>query len=430
MASQSFVCTSDITNSYSNIDVPPATANYENFFTNRASVALFNEKGSNKLIKIKNISLRPLGYAGTATPTLSVQKITAHGKGDATTNFPLDTNNAASPATVEIKTALTNVTIATGSFVRQSPMPNMLGGLALSMMSSMRKSPSYKWKSSSDLQKIVLRNGEGISIVSSGAFNTYPTPLIFTVTYRLSDTGACYIATGTTNFNFPYLATVLNNGYTAGQLEILDIRLEEHLSAGLIGGTGQTYPIFGFTLLDSQNISVNGTTYTPFSLDSSNTLNASVKLYKECDIKSKLSWQGCLGVNTYPMRVIMPSVPSTAPVLPNAFANTIFKAIDGISEIVLREGQGFALGLLTPGSVGQPMEAYFTFVQEDTGSGTFPAVGDVDSGVTYGPTGADYLGTLAQPAIANVKAGVQYGAGGTEFTGTLAGGGNIFVISD
>ena len=54
---------------------------------------------------------------------------------------------------------------------------------------------------------------------------------------------------------------------------------------------------------------------------------------------------------------------------------------------------------------------------------TYPAVGDVDQGIQYGPTGTDYTGTLVQPAEADVKNGVSYGAGGTEFTGTLVGGG-------
>lgn len=62
----------------------------------------------------------------------------------------------------------------------------------------------------------------------------------------------------------------------------------------------------------------------------------------------------------------------------------------------------------------------------------FPSAGDVDSGITYGPTGADYTGTLEQPAESDVLAGVQYGAGGTEFTGsaTGGGGGNIFIINE
>lgn len=52
------------------------------------------------------------------------------------------------------------------------------------------------------------------------------------------------------------------------------------------------------------------------------------------------------------------------------------------------------------------------------GSCDYPAVGDVQEGVTYG-SGA-YTGTFAWPAVGNVRLGIGYGAGGTEFTGTLA----------
>lgn len=57
------------------------------------------------------------------------------------------------------------------------------------------------------------------------------------------------------------------------------------------------------------------------------------------------------------------------------------------------------------------------------GTGVFPAIGDVDNGVAYGPTGTEFAGTLQQPAEADVLTGTGYGAGGTEFTGTLVGGG-------
>lgn len=57
----------------------------------------------------------------------------------------------------------------------------------------------------------------------------------------------------------------------------------------------------------------------------------------------------------------------------------------------------------------------------------FPSVGDVDNGITYGPTGADYTGTLEQPDVTDVLVGVQYGAGGAEFTGEATGGGGGFI---
>jgi hypothetical protein len=54
---------------------------------------------------------------------------------------------------------------------------------------------------------------------------------------------------------------------------------------------------------------------------------------------------------------------------------------------------------------------------------TWPAETDVEDGVDYGNTGAEYTGNVTLPAEAVVKTGEKYGANGTEFTGTYAGGG-------
>lgn len=58
----------------------------------------------------------------------------------------------------------------------------------------------------------------------------------------------------------------------------------------------------------------------------------------------------------------------------------------------------------------------------------YPVEDDVEVGVTYGPTGADFTGTVTLPAVGDVRSGTTYGADGTEFTGTLVagGGGNTY----
>lgn len=110
-------------------------------------------------------------------------------------------------------------------------------------------------------------------------------------------------------------------------------------------------------------------------------------------------------------------------------ALTDIQSFDGVAGIF-----DFARGNV--GTVSEIVSALKnTFeIPEGAGAGAvFPAVGDVDQGVAFGPTGADYTGTLEQPAEADVLLGVQYGAGGTEFTGEAVaggGGGNIFIISD
>ena len=106
-----------------------------------------------------------------------------------------------------------------------------------------------------------------------------------------------------------------------------------------------------------------------------------------------------------------------------------------ILDIITSHGQAPVLAF-DRGDIGTVLDMVSRvseFVTPRLGVGqVFPAVGDVDQGVTFGPTGADYTGTLEQPAAADVGLGVQYGAGGTEFTGELVGGGggNIFIVND
>jgi len=98
-----------------------------------------------------------------------------------------------------------------------------------------------------------------------------------------------------------------------------------------------------------------------------------------------------------------------------------------LTDIVTSFGQSPVLAF-DRGDVGTVLDAVSNglteFITPRLGVGqVFPSVGDVDLGVTFGPTGADYTGTLAQPEESNVLIGVQYGADGNEFTGTATGGG-------
>ena len=61
-------------------------------------------------------------------------------------------------------------------------------------------------------------------------------------------------------------------------------------------------------------------------------------------------------------------------------------------------------------------------VDATTGNVVLPAVGDVQSPVTFGASSA-LIGTFIVPTIDQVKSGIGYGASGTEFTGILSGGG-------
>lgn len=88
--------------------------------------------------------------------------------------------------------------------------------------------------------------------------------------------------------------------------------------------------------------------------------------------------------------------------------------------IILRPGEAIALMCFGSRQVDYVFSGTVRYVPDPT---VYPAVGDVDLGVQYGPTATDYTGTLEQPAENRVLSGINYGADGIEFTGTASGGG-------
>ena len=66
-------------------------------------------------------------------------------------------------------------------------------------------------------------------------------------------------------------------------------------------------------------------------------------------------------------------------------------------------------------------------IDATTGNVVLPAVGDVQTSVTFGAS-SGLTGTFAVPTEAQVQSGVGFGAAGTEFTGSLSGGGTGAVV--
>jgi len=99
-----------------------------------------------------------------------------------------------------------------------------------------------------------------------------------------------------------------------------------------------------------------------------------------------------------------------------------------LSDIVFTE-PSWLVSTLPAGSLGTPDDILTnTCMVSEIQPPTYPAEGDVDLGVDYGPTGAEYEGTLVQPAESDVLLGVDYGANGTEFEGTYSGGSAVYPI--
>lgn len=432
MARETFIASSDTLSAYQSTVVLPSVA-MEERNPHRAHLALFNTTGSNQIVRIREISVSPLNLEGVTLNTVNLSKITAHNGGTTFTPFPLDTASATFPSTVEIRGDVLSYTAVAENFAKVMLQQTSLLGVTVGYPFA-KKNVMTKWgdATTAQTQKITLRNGQGVALTEPNYPNTLNFPCIVNATIRLSDTGACYRFTAFTQSNTPALLTLLNNGYTAGNVEVIDLTIDAVRGGVTAASTADSLPYHTIALLEGYNPTTNGEVVTPKKLDSANTLNTYIKLYKNIDVGYFFSRTGNLATNSLMFRTVPQShriaTPQIAP-----WKKVIFKSSGAEQDLVVREGSGIALLQPDAGAYGSAYQIDITFTQESTSaSAVYPAVGDVDLSTQYGPNGTDYTGTLVQPAIANVLTGVQYGAGGTEFTGTATGGGggNVFIINE
>jgi hypothetical protein len=432
MARETFIATADTLSAYQNV-ITLASVAMEERNPHRAHLALFNTTGSNQIVRIREISVSPLNLEGVTLNTVNLSKITAHNGGTSFTAFPLDTASAAFPSTVEIRGDVLSYTAVAENYAKVMLQQTSLLGVTVGYPFA-KKNIMNRWMdaTTAETQKITLRNGQGIALTEPNYPNTFNFPCIVNATIRLSDTGACYQLTAFVSSNNPALFTILNNGYTAGNVEILNLSIDAVQGGASVVANIDLIPYHNIALLEGYNPTNNGEVVTPNKLDSANTLNSYIKLYKNIDVGYFYARTGNLATNALMFRTIPQSQRFATPQL-CPWKQIMFKSSGVENDIIVREGNGIAILQPDPGAYGSAYQVQITFTQESTSaSAVFPAVGDVDLSVTYGPTGTDYTGTLQQPATTNVLSGVTYGAGGTEFTGTATGGGGggVFIVNE
>lgn len=423
--SQTFIASSDTLSAYQSGIVLPSVA-MEERNPHRAHLAILNTTGSNSLLRIREVSVTPMNLQGTTLNTLNLKIISSHDGGEAVTPFPLDTASATFPSTVEIRTNVLSYGIsAVGNYTRVMVQQTALLGVTVGYPFAKRNIlTSFKDATTAETQKITMRNGQGLALTEPNYPNTLNFPVIINATLRLSDTGACYSFTAFANANQPAVLTILNNGYTAGNVELINLQIHAVRGGTAVANTADVLPYFTLALLEGYNPTVNGEVITEKKLDSANTLNSYVKLYKNLDVGYFYSRTGNLATNSLMLRTVPQSSRFATPMF-TPVKQVIFKSSGTENDLIVREGSGIALLQPDAGAYGSSYYIDVVFTQESTtASAVYPTVGNVDLSVTYGPTGADYTGTLVQPAITNVLTGVQYGADGTEFTGTATGGGS------
>lgn len=395
-----------------------------------ASMAIFNVTGSGKVVKIKEICINPVSSITISSTVLGgaiVQRITALTGGETLVPTKLDSNNAALPSQVSVVKYPAATTLTGSPLFRVALFPTLNMTRVLSMMASAsgshhRLGPgqllSFSDATTVQMQKITLREGEGIVLGMNGGNNALPIEYDAALWIRNQSSGACYQVRERVFTSELGLLAVHNGAGSGVILEVFNIELYE---AG-------TDDMASFTVEGIDG--AEGDAATTVAHDSTNTLPSSVRCIRNAHVKSAGFNEGVKIAIPQRRRVAMITTQHNAVATPplSIWKNQLWNAKEGY-EMVLREGKGIGIFKRTTGGVGR-FDISITFTVDGAlGSAVFPGVGDVDLGITYGPNGTDSTGTLLQPAEADVELGVSYGAGGTEFTGELVGGGGGTFIS-
>lgn len=396
-------------------------------------LAIMNDKGSGVTLKVRRANLRPNTGPNALTAILSVRRITAISAGTDVEVEKFDSANADLPSQVVIRKRASSVTPVANSTTRRTLVATELNPTrALSWICSQNEGDSRKGLDSGEIVRLtgdadvtgyVLREGEGLAFI----YDTKAPSHSYAINFRFRN-----VATGATY----RIAEVVTPRYMAGDapLAILNgsgsgVVLEvEKAQAREIG----TDEVCMASWVGIEGLSNDGTEAGYVLADSASPLPSGVRVRCGAVANRPGSKVGAIITNPHLRRIILAEPPYGPGISggPQICRRGIFApdlVAEAESEIVLREGQGFACVVLNAGA--QLSHEATMIVEIVPPAETYPPEGRVRQGVQYGPTGAEYEGTEVIPAQADVKTGVGYGEDGTEFTGSYSGGGGGSGVS-
>ena len=292
-------------------------------------------------------------------------------------------------------------------------------------------------------EPIVLREGEGVALTQQEA----GVPHSMAIACQVTDlsTGATYTVRARSLCSDPIIGAGiwgLFNGSGSGV--VLQVRVV------ILPMDGETNLPMTTRLAKISGLDLGADALTPFAADTANSVPASLACFTG-PTRARLvggwnqDWQYGISATSIPLAeqqnagvFTRKTYSKDFPAIGSSINQTMQRS--GMDDIVvfrakagsgIRINPGEGLGLLAGRGGVLDFSTFHTYNLEatilhyppDLGAAVYPDEGDVDSGITYGPTGTDYTGTLTLPTEAQVESGVGFGANGTEFTGSFAGGG-------
>jgi hypothetical protein len=342
-----------------------------------AQLCIFNSSDSTKRVRVKSIEINELNPITTTVQVkVATSRITALTGGNTITPISLDTNNAALPSQVSAVKNATTVT-TTGANLQttaNASTQNMVTAPArlisrTGMMGNISTSRIHTWKdaTTAEMQKITLREGQGITLYSN-SISFYTTEYEVNVWVRNASSGACYIfRTRQFSTELPFVS-LLNGSGSGVVLEVFNIEMTECGEA--------TYPQYTCEYVDQ---AYSDTTLSAISYDSTNSFDSNIKLYKNAVVKTGGWKDGAIISQAWKMKNAGVSsgtrVGQTKNMPLSITPNYVFRSCHEDNDILLSPGKGLAILQRNVGKIGRH-ELCVTFLQEDMSVGGGPVASE------------------------------------------------------
>lgn len=358
---------------------PVPTLNSAPYSEFGAVLGIMNGHGSDTIVKIKSVKINELiGRSGTALTFMDIRRISAYAGGE---SVSIKKFNSSASLPVQVTAVINPGSVTTTeSYLRRAitqtgltPATALLGhyGLrgAVCGAGGLNLNHSYCC-TDSDNQRYVLREGEGIAILSN---KTAPANFPIEIIIHFSDGTNSYCINEDVDINATNEVCALINGSGSGVILYVD-RIEwRHL---------KTVDLFKSLSFESCCEIYGGNTITPISMDSANAaINSLVQFKARCAVLQSTSGDVMKGRNAKFGNDVTPWRRLALPVfgIGVALASGLlrmdgasptkcfdYNLVGGYGEIVLREGEGFCILQRTNFSGWGPHGINITFTIEDT----------------------------------------------------------------
>ncbi len=336
---------------------PPFTAVAGHpYMTQPSPLAVYNEQGSGKKIRVKLLNLRPLSATNVLTSLIAVQKINAYTGGISLVPFKFDSTNNDLPSQVACKIDPTSVTLTANTELRRSmtlseqnpvralaPLCACANGNARSGMDS---GEFIRLTGDTDVTGYILREGEGLAIVYKADSPAHG----YTINIRMKNIadGQCYrfdhvVEPKYMNGSCPI---VLFNGSGSGVvLEVEKVQIREI-------GTDE-FVLADYSIIDGiMGPECQGEAACYIMADSTDTLPEGITVKKNCVTARAGSKIGALISLPAQRRLVLTEAPYGVGITGGPqVARRGFLSPDLLNAgILLNEGQGIGLFLRNGGS--------------------------------------------------------------------------------